>query len=408
MHLSESTLSSLRNVKKLLLVVDWAIENGTCEEARKNMSSYGCKSTNSKCYKPDNGISLGIVILVLAACLLYMELKRRKLIRMKHEFFLQNGGLLLQEKLIRRDQSPDVAKILTSAELKKATNDFHDSRIVGQGGFGTVYKGFLSDNRIVAIKKSKQVDLNQVEQFVNEVIVLSQINHMNVVRLVGCCLETQVPLLVYEFIDNGTLFEQIHNKTKAYALSWDKHLRIATEATGVLAYLHSAASPPIIHTELISISTLAKRCLYVKGEDRPTMKEVAIELEGLRPSRKHSKMRTEHGAPEMESLLREKFNARAHVMWIHSKSWCEGTGQDVTIVLTANRRIGELPFKFNLEFLEFWAKTTIEEIMNICYSISDLQPPDEDDNKENSVILRPHTVLGLFKKGKWLQFRNAS
>ncbi|KAL2467602.1 wall-associated receptor kinase 2-like [Forsythia ovata] len=69
------------------------------------------------------GISLGIVILVLAAYLLYMELKRRKLIRMKHEFFLQNGGLLLQEKLIRRDQSPDVAKIFTSAELKKATND---------------------------------------------------------------------------------------------------------------------------------------------------------------------------------------------------------------------------------------------------------------------------------------------
>ncbi|KAL2503449.1 Wall-associated receptor kinase 2 [Abeliophyllum distichum] len=450
-NFTASTLSSLSNVKKLPMVVDWAIGNGTCEDARKNMSSYACKSTNSKCYKPDNGdgyrclcpegyqgnpylpdgcqdideckdlslnkcekhckntmgsyqcvcpkgyhgdgkkdgkgcirgqslffklvtgIALGIIVLMLAACWLYLELKRRKLVRMKHKFFLQNGGLLLQKKLTRKDMSPHMARIFTSAELKKATNNFHDSRII---------------------------------------------------RFLGCCLETQAPLLVYEFIDNGTLFEHIHNKTKARALSWDKRFRIATETAGVLAYLHSVASPPIIHRdvksanilldthfttkvsdfgasrmfqldqtqlstvvqgtngyldpeymqtsqlteksdvysfgvvlvelltgkkaysnnrpqeqrnlasyflstleqdhlirilddnivseenneELISVAILAKNCLYVKGEDRPTMKEVAMELEGLRLSGKHSKMQTEPDAPEMESFLGEKFS----------------------------------------------------------------------------------------------------
>lgn len=98
-------------------------------------------------------------------------------------------------------------------------------------------------------------------------IVLSQINHRNVVRLLGGCLEMQVPLLVFEFIDNGTLFERILNKTKANALSWDMRLRVPAETAEVLVYLHSAASPPIIHrddeTENILLDTSFHCCKSV-------------------------------------------------------------------------------------------------------------------------------------------------
>jgi serine/threonine protein kinase len=105
----------------------------------------------------------------------------------------QNGGLYLSQIPSRQENSSGTATIFNTEELKKASENYDEKLIIGEGGFGTIYKEFLLDNRIVAIKKSKVVDQNQIEQFINEVVVLSQINHRNVVKLLGCCLETEVP-----------------------------------------------------------------------------------------------------------------------------------------------------------------------------------------------------------------------
>ncbi|CAL2252457.1 unnamed protein product [Prunus armeniaca] len=224
------------------------------------------------------GVSAGLLVLLIGISWIYWGMHRRRLMKLKEKYFKENGGLLLQKQLASQGSSMETTKIFTAEELEKATNNYHESRILGEGGYGTVYKGILPDNKVVAIKKSKIGVSTQKEQFVNEMIVLSQINHRNVVRLLGCCLETPVPLLVYEFITNGTLFEHIHNtKGKGSPLSWELRLKIAAETAGALAYLHSSTSMPIIHRDVKTTNILLDGNYITKVSDFGASKLIPLD-----------------------------------------------------------------------------------------------------------------------------------
>ncbi|XP_015388707.2 wall-associated receptor kinase-like 2 isoform X1 [Citrus sinensis] len=224
-------------------------------------------------------VVLGVLFLLLIGLWwLYKFIKRRRKIKRKQKFFKRNGGLLLRQELSSNEGNIEKTKLFTSKDLEKATDNYNVSRILGQGGQGTVFKGMLTDGRIVAVKKSKSVHESNVEQFINEVIILSQINHRNVVKLLGCCLETEVPLLVYEFIPNGSLHQYIHEQTEdQLPITWEIRLGIAVEVSGALSYLHSAASIPIYHRDIKSANILLDDKYRAKISDFGTSRSMAVD-----------------------------------------------------------------------------------------------------------------------------------
>ncbi|KAL7262994.1 hypothetical protein ACSBR1_001206 [Camellia fascicularis] len=202
------------------------------------------------------GSATGVALVLLCSSWLYWILRKRKYIKRKRKVLFAKWWIDIATTTLQTRE-------ISSRKLKEAVEK---GKIVGQGGNGIVYKGTLADGRVVAIKecKFKEVDQSQIEQFINEIVVISQINHQNVVKLLGCCLETQIPSLVYEFMTNGTLHDHIHEEP---AISWQIRLRIATETSGVLSYLHSEASIPIIHRDVKPTNILLDHNYTTKVSD---------------------------------------------------------------------------------------------------------------------------------------------
>jgi serine/threonine protein kinase len=158
--------------------------------------------------------------------------------------------------MLKSSDSGKNARMFQLKEVKKATNGFSQDRILGCGGFGQVYKGELQDGTVVAVKSAKVGNLKSTQQVLNEVGILSQVNHKNLVRLLGCCVEGEQPLMIYEYISNGTLYDHLHGNGSSTFLGWRERLRIAWQTAEALAYLHSGTYTPIYHRDVKSTNIL--------------------------------------------------------------------------------------------------------------------------------------------------------
>ncbi|GKV50241.1 hypothetical protein SLEP1_g56953 [Rubroshorea leprosula] len=157
-------------------------------------------------------------------------------------------------------------QVFSYAELEEATDNFDPSKELGEGGFGTVYYGVLSDGRVVAVKRLFENNLKRVEQFINEIKILADIRHPNLVTLYGCTSRhSRELLLVYEYIPNGTVADHLHRRrAKSGLLTWPVRLRVAIETATALAYLHGKE---IIHRDVKSNNILLDNSFHVKVAD---------------------------------------------------------------------------------------------------------------------------------------------
>ncbi|KAL2934303.1 Wall-associated receptor kinase-like 20 [Bienertia sinuspersici] len=218
-----------------------------------------------------------VVTLVSLAGLVYMQLQRIK--RQAREKLVRER----QEILNANNTTGRSAKLFSAKEIKRSTKNFSQETILGSGGFGEVYKGKLNDGTFVAVKRSKFGNIKGTDQVLNEVRVLCQVNHRSLVRLLGCCVELEEPVLVYEYINNGTLFDILHDSISSYddikhePLSWHQRLVIAHQIAEGLAYLHFSAVPPIIHRDIKTSNILLNDKFDVKISDFGLSRLVNIE-----------------------------------------------------------------------------------------------------------------------------------
>ncbi|XP_073142176.1 probable receptor-like protein kinase At5g24010 [Henckelia pumila] len=179
------------------------------------------------------------------------------------------------------------------SEIQSATKNFDPKLIIGEGGFGKVYKGMLRNGTRVAVKRSEPESGQGVPEFETEIMVLSSIRHNHLVSLVGYCDERDEMILVYEFMEKGTLREHLYSEesreksTPRSTLSWEQRVRICVGAAKGIHYLHTGSSGVIIHRDIKSTNILLDEYYVAKVADfglsrsgPPDQTHVSTEVKG--------------------------------------------------------------------------------------------------------------------------------
>lgn len=205
-------------------------------------------------------MSVGLGVALIAAVIGFFVYRRHQLIKREQD------RLTREREEILNAGGGKSAKVFTGKQIKKATNSFAKDRLLGSGGYGEVYKGILDDGTLVAVKCAKLGNTKSTDQVLNEVRILCQVNHRSLVGLLGCCVELEQPLLVYEYIPNGTLLDYLQGG-KRELLGWKRRLSIAHATAEGLAYLHFSAAPPIYHRDVKSSNILLDEKLNGKVSD---------------------------------------------------------------------------------------------------------------------------------------------
>lgn len=203
-----------------------------------------------------------VAIILFLSCLWICRGKKSLKIFQKSEYSSGSlKGLSLSSYMgkynsLRMSCNKKTATLMDYKVLETATKNFQESNILGVGGFGSVYKARLDDDVHVAVKKLDGGSLNAIGEFETEVLLLSKIQHPNIITLLGYSIYGDSRLLIYELMQNGSLETQLYGPSHGSALTWEHRLKIALDTARGLEYLHEHCNPPVIHRDLKSSNIL--------------------------------------------------------------------------------------------------------------------------------------------------------
>ncbi|KAL5731447.1 hypothetical protein ACHQM5_004172 [Ranunculus cassubicifolius] len=194
-------------------------------------------------------VALAVVSIVCAFIIFYLRRKRSSRFEEEEDFGIEN-----------------MPNTFSYAELRTATEDFSPENKLGEGGFGPVYKGTLSDGKEIAVKKLLTTSNQGKSQFVAEISIISAVQHRNLVKLYGCCIEGANRLLVYEYLENKSLDQALFGNEKL-CLDWKTRFNICLGAARGLTYLHEDSKPRIVHRDVKASNILLDLDLIPKISD---------------------------------------------------------------------------------------------------------------------------------------------
>ncbi|KAD3066922.1 hypothetical protein R6Q59_018902 [Mikania micrantha] len=188
-------------------------------------------------------IAFVVLIIIVLLCIYRFYSKRQR----NQETPIKESGY---DPEIRSDDEDLELPVFGMSTILKATNNFSVNAKLGEGGFGPVYKGALEDGQEIAVKRLAKTSTQGLREFKNEVISISKLQHRNLVKLLGCCIEGAEKMLIYEYMPNKGLDSFIFDKTRSKLLDWSARYRIINGIARGLLYLHQDSRLRFIHRDL--------------------------------------------------------------------------------------------------------------------------------------------------------------